>query len=175
MDSIKQVAAGILDISKDIFQINERFNSQVIFKDNVFLISGEKVMVEKCDKEDSSYYFEHPEIDGVIIKKENGTDYCIKASVGYINREGKRWGFAKVRIDNYFGVIHINGRRTGSWEMHDFEDDDFIKNPDSELSLVLDSMKNSLESIHEELCRNTNFDGDKYNPKWVKQLKKYNN
>lgn len=173
MNSMEQIAEYILDTSKNIFQINEKYNSQTIIKDNVFLINGEDICVEKSDKKDSSYYFEHPEIDGVIIKKENES-YCIKATIQYVNKEGEKRGFAKVRIDDFYGEIKINGQRTGSWEMHDFEDDDFMKNPDPELPLVLDSMKNSLCNIYDELSRNTKFDRDMYNPEWVKQIKKYN-
>lgn len=173
MDSIEQTAACILNVAKKIFQINEENNPQTIFKDNIFIINGENVSVEYCDCKDSFYYFESPEIDGVIIKKENG-DYCIKATIQYVNSRGENWGFAKIRIHDNHGDICINGRRTGNWEMDDFEDVDFIKNPDSELSIVLNSMNNSLGNMYEELNKNVEFGCNKHISKQIKQLIKYN-
>lgn len=174
MDSIKQVAVSILDVSKKIFQINEKNNFKTIFKDKTFYIYGEEVITKHSDCKDSFYYFECPEVDGVIVKKENGA-YQIKAAVKYINSEGKKWCFAKIRIDDYFGKININGRRTGSWEMPDFDDDNFIKAPDFELSLVLKSMYNSLCIMYDELNNGVEASNDKYIPSRVKRLIKYNN
>ncbi len=68
--NITEVAASILDISKDIFQINEENNPQVIFKGKTFLIKDEDITVEWNDCKDSFYHFECPEIRGVIIKNE---------------------------------------------------------------------------------------------------------
>ncbi len=59
--------------------------------------------------------------------------------------------------------------------MPDFDDDDFIKNPDSELFLVLDSMKNSLHNIYQELSNKNKNSNDRYTSNWVKRLQKYNN
>lgn len=175
MDSVRQTAECILDISENIFQINEKLNPKTIITNKIFVIGEEEITIEKSDVEDSFYYFEHPKIDGVIIKKENNIGFEIKATVSYINREGKNWGFAKIRINNDYGEIHIGGRRTGSWEMPDFDDDDFIKNPDPELFLVLDSMKNSLHNIYQELSSKNKNSNDRYTSKWVKRLQKYNN
>ncbi len=173
MNSIEQTAVSILDISKKIFKINEENSPQTIFKGKTFLIAGEDVTVERNDCKDSFYYFECPEIDGVIIKKENG-DYCIKATVQYINSEGRKWSFAKIRIYDYHNEIRISGRRTGSLEMPDYEDVDFIKEPDSELSLVVNSMNSSLYNIYNKLNENIVLNGDKYISRHVKRLVKYN-
>lgn len=175
MDSMEQVSLCILEIAKKIFQLNEELNSQIIFQGKTFLINGKDISIEMNDCQDSFYYFEHPEIEGVIIKKENGNDYVVKAATQYVNFEGKKWAFAKIRIYEENGDILIRGRRTGSFEMSDGDDEDFIKRPDPELSLVLDSMKNSLSQMYGELCRGLKSNNDMSNPQWVKQLKKYNN
>ncbi len=173
MESVEQLAIGILDVAGKIFKINEENNPQTIFKGKTFVINGEEVSAEQNDSKDSSYYFEYPEIDGVIIKDEDG-NYSIKAAVRYENAKGNKWWFAKMRIDVRCDEVHIRGRRTGSWQMPDFADDDFMKNPDSELPYVLRSMKTSLCNMYDELGDNVEFGGDKYIPELEKRLLKYN-
>lgn len=173
MNSIEQLAIDILDVSKKIFWINKENNPQTIFKDNIFLISEEGIKVEHCNNKESSYYFENQELDGVIIRNEEG-NYCIKATIQYTNSDGKKWGFAKIRIHDYQGEICIRGRRTGSWEMADFEDEDFIENPDFELPLVLNSMNNSLNEMYIKLEENIALGDNEYLNEKVKILKKYN-
>lgn len=173
MESIEQVATCILDVSKKIYQINEENNPQAIFKGKIFLLNGEDVSVEQSDCRDCSYYFETPEMDGMIIKKEND-DYCIKATIQYVNVRGEKCWFAKIRILDCYDEICIRGRRTGSWEMADFEDDDFNNNPDFELPLVLRAMYNSLYNMYKEVNENAILGKEKYIPNIRKKLIKYN-
>lgn len=174
MSNSDDILTEILDISKKIFDINDKYNSSVIFGDKTFIVNGDNISVEQNDCEERCYYFEHYKISGAIFKNVNDEEYCVKASVKYINTNGKEWNFAKIRIYNNNGNISIKGRRTGNWVLHDFEDEDFIKEPDYELPLVLDSMKNSLLEMHTELCNNLDTNIDMYNPSWVKELKMYN-
>lgn len=170
---VEQDAVCILELSKKIFEMNEEKNPQTIFKDKIFLIQHEGISVERGDCKDSSYYFDHPGTHGVIIRKENG-NYFIKALVRYINSKGEKRAFAKIRIYDDFGTIQIRGRRTGSWQMQDSDDDDFIKNPDDELALVLDSLKNSLWNMRDELNKNPDLGRDQYIPRHQKRLIPYN-
>lgn len=176
MDKTKEEAYEILDISQKIYQINESINSNAIFKNKTFLIGKEEnrgsISVEiDYEKKDSSYYFETPEIDGVIIKRENG-NYCVKACVNYTNDSNQNLWFAKIRIEiSYDGDIQIMGAWGGSWQQPDCEDDDLIKNPNSDFSVALDSMKTHLVAIYNGLCNNN----DLFEPEWVKRLKAYNN
>lgn len=138
--------------------------------------SDGKVFVEKnYEIKDNSYYFEAPEIDGVIIKREHG-NYCIKASVKYINVNNQNLWFAKIRIENsYDGDIQIMGNWSGSWEDPDYEDEDFIKKYHSEFPFALKSMKSHLADIYNNLCKTNKSNSDLYDASWVKKLKKYNN
>lgn len=180
MNKIKGEAYGILDISQKIYQIQERTNSTAIFGDKTFLIGTEEdreaVSVERnYEKKDRSYYFETSEIDGVIIKRENG-NYCIKASVKYLNAHNQSLWFAKIRIENsYDGQIQIMGKWGGSWKDPDYEDENQIENPNSDFPVALDSMRNHLADIYNQFCIDNELNKDLYNPKWVKKLKKYNN
>jgi len=74
------------------------------------------------------------------IDYKNNSNYAIKARVCYMNREGQKWSFAKIRISLGFnGKIQIGGERSGSWQQSDYYDTDFLQNPDPELNLVLES------------------------------------
>lgn len=180
MKAIQEEGYEILDISQKIYQIQERNNPAAIFGDKTFLIGTEEdreaVSFERnYEKKDRSYYFETPEIDGVIIKRENG-NYCIKAMVKYINANNQNLWFAKIRIENsYDGDIQIMGKWSGSWEDKDFYDEDQIKNPNSEFPFALDSMKNHLTEIYNQLCNNNELSSETYDPEWVRKIKKYNN
>lgn len=174
MNKIKEEAYEILDISQKIYEINESTNSNAIFKDKIFLITADgKVFVKRdYEKKDSSYYFETLEIEGVIIKK-NG-NYCIKACVKYPKVNNQDSWFAKIRIENsYDGDIQIKGNWGGSWQAPDYEDEDLVKNPNSDFPVALYSMKNHLANLYNQLCNNE-LNSDLYDPKWVKKLKKYN-
>lgn len=180
MEKIKEEASEILVISAKIYQIQENNNPTAIFGDKTFLIgtegNREAVSVERnYDKKDRSYYFETPEIDGVIIKRENG-NYCIKAMVRYINASNQNLWFAKIRIENsYDDNIKIMGKWSGSWQDPDFEDEDQIKNPNSEFPFALDSMKSHLVAMLNQLCTNSELNRETYDPEWVRKLKPYNN
>lgn len=180
MDRIKEEAYKILDISQKIYQIQERNNPNAIFGDKTFLLGTEEdreaVFVERnYEKKDRSYYFETSDINGVIIKKENG-NYCIKAMVKYINANNQSLWFAKIRIENsYDGDIQIMGKWSGSWEDKDFYDEDQIKNPNFEFPFALVSMQNHLVGILNQLCNNSELNSKTYDPEWVKKLKPYNN
>lgn len=179
MDKIKEEAYEILDISQKIYQIQEMNNPTAIFGDKTFLIGTEAdleaVLVEQnYEKKDKSYYFETPEIDGVIIKRENG-NYCIKAMVKYINANNQNLWFAKIRIENsYDEDIQIMGKWGGSWQDSDCEDENQIKNPNSDFFFALDSMKNHLVNICNHLYETNGLNSDLYDPELVKKLKKYN-
>lgn len=180
MNKIKEEAYEILDISRKIYEIQERLNPTAIFGDKNFYIGTEEnreaVSVEQnYEEKDKSYYFETSEIDGVIIKKEDG-NYCIKAMVKYINTNNQNLWFAKIRIENsYDGEIQIMGKWGGSWEDPDYEDENQIKNPNSDFPVALDSMKAHLADIYNKLCIDSELNKHLYDPKWVKKLKKYNN
>ena len=177
MDKIKEEAYEILDISQKIYQIQERVNPTAIFGDKTFLIGDEEdreaVSIEQnYEKKDRLYYFETSEIDGVIIKRENG-NYCIKASVKYINASNQNVWFAKIRIENsYDGEIQIMGKWGGSWQDSDYDDENQIKNPNSDFPIALDSMKNRLADIYNQLCIDNELNKDLYDPKWVTKIKK---
>lgn len=180
MEKIKQEAHEILDISQKIYQIQERNNYAAIFGDKTFLIGTEEdrgtISVEQnYETKDRFYYFETPEIDGVIIKRENG-NYCIKAMVKYINDNNQSLWFAKIRIENsYDKDIKIMGKWGGSWQDSDYEDVDQIENPNSDFPFALDSMKNHLADILNQLRNNSELSSETYDPGWVKKLKPYNN
>ena len=105
-----------------IFEISENSNPRAIFKNNVFYLQedGEIIVKKNYDKTDSSYYFETPNTNGVIIKKKNGT-YYIKACVKYINAKNREMWFAKIRIEEKFGEILLRGDWGGSWQSNDYE------------------------------------------------------
>ena len=127
------------------------------------------------EKKDSSYYFDTPEIMGVIIKKESG-NYCVKAAVKYTNANNQNLWFAKIRIEKpYNKDIQIMGMWGGSWEKPDYEDKNLVTNSNPDFPLALLSMKNHLVAIYNQLCQNKEANCDSYDPKWVKKLKKYNN
>lgn len=180
MNEFKEVAYEILDISKNIYEINVKTNPTAIFKNKIFLIGTENnpdaVSIETdYEKKDSSYYFETPDIVGVIIKRNNGT-YCIKASVKYRTAKNQELWFAKIRIESSLdGDIQIRGKWGGSWEAEDFYDEDFLNTPNSDLPAALVSMQTHLTTIHNQLCENNGLNSDANDQEWVKKLKKYNN
>lgn len=180
MDKIKKEAYEILDISQKIYQVQKRVNPTAIFKGKIFLINieddQEVISVQRdYEKKDSSYYFETPEIDGVIIKRESG-NYCVKASVKYTNASNQNLWFAKIRIENSRdGDIQIMGAWGGSWQQRDHEDENLIENPNSDFPVALDSMKNHLANMYNQLCKNDETNSDLYDAAWVKKLKRYNN
>lgn len=180
MNTLRDKAIEILDIIKGIYQIQENNNPNVIFKGKTFLIGTEDdpeaVSIERdYEKKDSTYYFETPEISGAIIKRENG-HYCVKAGVKYLNACNQDLWFAKIRIErSHDEEIQIMGTWSGSWQKDDYEDNDFIKKPNSDLPNALDAMKNHLLAIYNHLCDNKQENNNLYDPEWVKKLKKYNN
>ncbi len=180
MNNIKDVSYEILDISLKIYQTQERFNPTAIFRDKTFLIVSEEnreaVFVERnYEEKDSSYYFKSPEIKGVIIKREN-SNYCVKACVKYTNANNQNLWFAKIRIEtSRDGIVQIMGKWGGSWEDEDFYDENLIKNPNSDLSFAIDSMKTHLTDIYNQLCENNGLNADLNDPEWVKKLKIWNN
>lgn len=173
--NIKDEAQEILHVSQEIYQIEEQTNPTAIFKDNVFTVMADgEVFVERdCEKQDSSYYFETPEIDGVIIKRVNG-NYCIKASVKYKDSDNRDLWFAKIRIENFNGDIQIMGSWGGSWQQADNEDEDLTKEPSTAFLLALASMKEHLANIYGQLHQNNGLNSDLYDSGMVKQLKMYN-
>lgn len=179
MENIKEIAYEILDISQKIYEMNEYFNPTAIFKNKIFLIGTEEdrdaVSIQiDCEKKDNSYYFETPEIRGVIIKRENG-NYCIKACVRYTNGNNQDLWFAKIRIEPFYdGDIQIMGKYGGSWEMEDFYDEDLIIKSNSDFPFALVSMKTYLSDIYNKLCENNGLNCDLNDPEWVKKLKRYN-
>lgn len=175
MDEIKEKASSILDISKKIYEINERANPTAIFKGKTFLVGTEdnrgSVSVRRdFEKKDATYYIEASGIIGAIIKRENG-NYCVKASVRYRDASNQDLWFAKIRIEvSYDGDIQIMGSWGGSWQYPDYEDEDLVENNNSDLSFALDSMKNHLDDFYMEICNNS----DLSDPEWVKKLKIHN-
>lgn len=180
MDKIKEKAFEILDVSQKIYQKQENVNPSAIFKGKVFIIGTEEdceaVSVQQnYERKDGSYYFESPDINGVIIKRERG-NYCVKASVKYTDASDQSLWFAKIRIENpCAGDVQIMGLWGGSWEQPDCDDENLILTPDSDFPIALDSMKNNLVDIYEQLCKDNGANDESFEPKWVKQLKKYNN
>ena len=177
MNIVKDRAYEILNISQKIYQINESTNSTAIFGDKIFVIEGQEVVAIQRDYEekDRFYYFEAPEIKGVIIKRKNG-NYCVKTCVKYTNANNQNLWFAKIRIEtSYNREIQIGGKWGGSWQDEDFYDEDFIKNPNSDFLAALVSMETHLADIYHQLCENNGLNNDLYDSKWVKKLKKYNN
>ncbi len=174
MDKIQEMAYEILDMSQEIYRINESTNPTAIFKNKIFLIGTEEnreaVSVQiDYEKKDSSYYFKSPEIVGVIIKREN-SNYCVKARVKYANANNQNLWFAKIRIEtSYDGNVQIMGKWGGSWEDADIYDESLITN--SELPFALDSMKAHLADIYNQLYENNGLNPDLYDPEWVKKLK----
>lgn len=168
-------AKEILDTAKNIYQFQERNNPNAIFRNKVFLEGTEEnreaVSVEiDYEKTDSSYYFETPEIDGVIIKRKNG-EFCVKACVKYNDR---LW-FAKIRIEHSFdGEIMIRGKWSGSWQDEDFYDEDQLTNPNSDFPIALESMRNHMANLY-SLYQNVEPNSGVGEPSWVRKLKKYNN
>lgn len=179
MERIYEVANMILDISQKIYEVQERFNASAIFKEKRFKIDtkdGKEVISVKpnYEEKDSSYFFETPQIRGVIIKREGG-DHCVKACVKYTNANNLVFWFAKIRIEKIYDEdIKIMGAFGGSWEQPDYEDENLIINFNSETPFALNSMKNSLVDIYNALCENKESSYELYEPQWVKELKKYN-
>lgn len=177
----EEIAIEILDIAEKIFQLNEQEDLEIIFGDKIFYISknadGLKSVSARPDYEnqDREYYFELPDIAGVILKNKNNGNYAIKARVCYLDRKGQKWAFAKVRISLGFnGKIQIGGERSGSWQKSDYHDTDFLQNPDSELNLVLESLKRNLNFLWEELHKKGVNVNETFIPKWFRELKQYN-
>lgn len=180
MEKIIEDAYELLDISEKIYQLQESINPAVIFGDKTFLIGTEDdrdavFVKQNCEKKDSSYYFETSEIDGVIIKRVNG-NYCIKATVKYTNSNNDELWFAKIRVENsYNGDIQIMGNIYGSRDYPDYEDKNLMETLSSDFISAFYSMKKQLIDIYNQLCESNGLNSDLYDPKWVKQLKKYNN
>jgi hypothetical protein len=176
MDKIKETAHEILDIVKSIYEKQESENPTAIFGKKTFYIknnNGREVIIPKWDYEKnySSFYFESPEMDGVIIKKDDG-NYCIKASVMYTNANNQKLWFAKIRIEEFDDRdMQIKGMWGGSWQSRDYHDEDLMSEP--EFPYALDSLKEHLVEMNNELSENK-VDSDCYDPGWVKKLKKYN-
>lgn len=174
MDAIKLNAIEIISIIKNIYQIQENNNPNVIFKNKFFLLgteeNPEEILIERnYENNDSSYYFETSKIEGVIIKRENG-NYCVKGCVSYKSNNINLY-FAKIRIEEKNDEdIHIMGKWGGSWQHPDYEDEDQIKNPNSDFPIALESMKKHLTSIYYSICNNE-LNKDLYNPEWVKKLR----
>ena len=175
MNKLEIQAQEILLIAKTIFEISENSNPNAIFKNNIFYPQedGGVIVKKNYDKTDSSYYFETPNINGAIIKKQNGA-YYIKACVKYLNADNREMWFAKIRIEEKFGEILLRGDWGGSWQSNDYEDIDFLKKPNFDLPIALNSMQNYLTDIYNQLSKNNELSVD-YEPAWVKELKKYNN
>lgn len=174
---VKDEAIEILDIAKRIYQIQESNNPTAIFKDKIFLVgtenNRESISVKRnYEKKDSSYYFESPEIAGVIIKRENNS-YCIKARVKYMDANNESFWFAKIRIE-YCGDIQVMGTWSGSWQKPDYEDEDQIKSPNSDFPLALTAMKTRLAEIYNFLSKNEELSST-FDHEYFRKLKKYNN
>lgn len=169
----------ILEISKKIYGIQENNNPSNIFRDKVFLIDYDNNNKEEtihvrhdCENKDNRYFFETPDIEGVIIKKQNN-EYCIKASVRYINSDNKDTWFAKIRVESLSGNIEIKGTWGGSWQQADYHDEDITTNNSSDLPLALHAMRNHLYNIYNELSNNKS-NSDLYDHGMIKKLKQYN-
>lgn len=172
----EEIGIEILDIAEKIFQLNEQDDPEIIFGDKIFYIRNdglESVSVHyDYENQDREYYFELPDIAGVILKNKNNSNYAIKARVCYMNREGQKWSFAKIRISLGFnGKIQIGGERSGSWQQSDYYDTDFLQNPDPELNLVLESLKRNLNFLWEELHKKGVKANETFIPKWFRELK----
>lgn len=150
---MKEIACEILDISEKIYRIQETNNPTAVFKDKVFVIGSESdrnsISIEKdSEKKDSSYYFQTSDINGVIVRRENG-NYSVKAAVKYSDGSNDDLWFAKIRIEpSYDGNIKIMGSWGGSWQKKDFEDEDLLTSNNKELPFALDSMKEHLMGIY---------------------------
>lgn len=169
----------ILEISKKIYEIQENSNPSAIFRDKVFLIDYDNNNKEEtihvrhdCENKDNRYFFETSDIEGVIIKKQNN-EYCIKASVRYINSDNKDTWFAKIRVESLSGNIEIKGTWGGSWQQADYHDEDITTNNSSDLPLALHAMRNHLYNIYNELSNNKS-NSDLYDHGMIKKLKQYN-
>lgn len=179
MNAIRENAMEVLYIAKNIYLMQESNNPNAIFGEKTFLIGTEndpnKVFVQRnFEQKDRFYYFEMPEIEGAIIKRENG-NYCIKASVSYINANNQKSRFAKIRIENDIdGEIRVMGTWGGSWQQPDFDDEDQLKRPNSDLPFAIYSMKSYLTGIYSQLTESYETKKDSYDPDWVKKLKKEN-
>lgn len=158
----EQTAEQILDFSRRIFEKVEQNTPQMILKQPSQFLDWED--------NNSYYYFEYPKVDGAIIRKENGVDYCVQSTVQYINTDGKPCGFAKIRIYEEDSKIKIKGKRTGYCFSSDCDDDDFSEKPDPDLPLVLETMKINLCALLDEIEKDTRIAVDTYDPRWVKQL-----
>jgi len=179
MNKIIVEAQEILDISQKIYQVQTRVNPTAIFGDKMFLINtdgGQEVVGVERDYEnkDHSYYFETPEITGAIIKRQNG-NYCVKAAVKYTDCNNREMWFAKIRIEKSCdGDIQVMGTWGGSWQQRDWYDENLIENPNADLPIAVDSMKNYLVSIYNQIGENEEVNSESYDPQWVKKLKSYN-
>lgn len=181
MDKIKNEAQQILDTSMQIFQIQEIVNPNTIFKNKRFKRGTEQnpdAISVRYDYEnnDSSYFFETPEIVGVIIKRKNG-NYCVKSRVKYYSTTtNQSFYFAKIRIEKtkYEG-LQIMGSWGGSWEQEDYEDENLLQNPTLDLIEAINSMNKNLVNIYEHLSQNKEANNTLYEPDWVTKVKKYNN
>lgn len=177
MDNIRDNASEVLNTAQAIYERQEIFNPTAILKDRRFVIGtdGEVVSVKRdYEQQDSSYFFETPEIRGVIVKKRHG-DFCIKASVKYVDSNNRELTFAKIRVEkDYDGEFQVMGSFGGTWEQLDYEDQDLITaNPNFDMPIALDFMKNNLSNIYNQLCDSEN-NNDLCDPVWVKQLKLHN-
>ena len=174
METLEEKATKILDCCKEIYEIQERENPNAIMGKNKFYIcqeNGEEVVNVRpdYDEREHKYYFEIPDFDGVIIKRESG-NYCIKASVKYQIGNAESLWFAKIRIEAIYGNIQIKGKWGGSWQDRDYDDEDLTKDPTPDFLAALDSLEIQVANMHKQLCQNS----EAYDPDWVLELKPYN-
>ncbi len=178
MKRYRKTAYEILDISQKIYQMQEATNPTAIFGKKEFIIGSEEtreeIFVKPSHKKDRFYYFEHPKIEGVIIKKENGS-YCIKGMVKYTNSSNQDLWFAKIRIEHNEEDIQLKGSWGGSWQTPDFYDKNLIEDSNPDFPIAIVSMKEHLVDIYNNLCKNNGQNSNSYDSKDVKKLKKYNN
>ena len=174
MEENKKIAREIFEMAKEIYKKVEEDSPEII----IDITDDDDAYKRRC------YYFENDELYGGIFQEETGFEYdwkgvcmiprkkeptyTIQSSVDYINSNGQPWAFAKVRILEKAGEIQIRGNRVGSCFYPNYKDTDFIKTPDEELPLVLESFKNSITTIHEEITKDCRGAVKTYDPKWVK-------
>lgn len=176
MEKINDKALEILDISEKIFHIQEHDNSAAIFKDKTFIIGCDSdcnsIFTQKKNViDDSIYYFETPEIDGLILERKNG-NYCVKASVRYTDIDNFDALFAKIRIEVVNGSLKVMGTRWGSLKQLDCEDYNLLDNPTNDFIIALVTMKNYLIDIYKQLSEKIES-SDNFDPVWVKKIKKF--
>lgn len=155
--NVIQTASEILETANNIFVIVEQTSPEI------FIELACDAPTQSFDFEDSTF------INGRIVKEGKAKKCYIVAGIRYINREGKQWGFAKVKIfEDWNSKIQIQGKRTGSYSEEDYYNEDFLRNPDPELDLVLESMRNGILTMLEEMQKEPVETVRKLEPKWLK-------